>query len=224
MLNASKVTGKAGMKKEILDPGVYPGRVVQLIDLGLQEQRPYQGKEKAPVNEVMLTYELADEFMFNEAGEQLLDKPRWISETFAFHSINAERAKSTARYTALDPDNVYGGDFTKLLGLPCNITVVVNPGRGTNAGKEYENVAGIAPMRKKDADKLPPLVNPTKLFDLDAPDLEVFTSLPDWVKEKIKKNLNYNGSKLQGLLKEKPVVAEDDKQDEPTDTPDERPY
>ena len=224
MLNASKVSGKGAMKKETLDPGVYPGRVVQLIDLGLQEQQPYQGKEKAPVNEVMVTYELSDEFMLNEAGEQLLDKPRWLSETFAFHSINAERAKSTARYNALDPDNVYGGDFTKLLRLPCNITIVVSPGRGKNAGKEYENVAGIATMRKKDADKLPPLVNDTKLFDLDAPDLAVFTSLPDWVKEKIKKNLNYNGSKLQEMLKESPVVAEEDKQVEPTDAPDERPY
>ncbi len=224
MLDASKVPGKETMKKETLDPGVYPGRVVQLIDLGLQEQQAYQGKEKPPVNEVMLTYELSDEFMLNEANEPVLDKPRFISETFAFHSINAERAKSTARYSALDPENVYGGDFTKLLGLPCNITIVVNPGRGKNAGKEYENVAGIATMRKKDAEKLPPLVNDTKLFDLDKPDLKVFASLPDWVKEKIKKNLNYNGSKLQDLLKEKPVVAEDDKQVEPTDTPDERPY
>ena len=224
MLDASKVSSKGTMKKETLDPGVYPGRVVQLIDLGLQEQQAYQGKEKPPVNEVMLTYELSDEFMVNEAGEPIADKPRFISETFAFHSINAERAKSTARYNALDPENVYGGDFTKLLGLPCNITIVINPGRGKNVGKEYENVAGISSMRKKDVEKLPPLVNDTKLLDLDNPDLAVFTSLPDWVKEKIKKNLNYNGSKLQELLKEKPVVDEADKQVEPTDTPDERPY
>ena len=224
MLNVSKVPSKGGMKKETLDPGVYPGRVVQLIDLGLQEQREFQGKEKPPVNEVMVTYELTDEFMFNEAGEPLPDKPRFISETFAFHSINAERAKSTARYNALDPTNAYSGDFTKLLGAPCNITIVVNQGRGKNAGKEYENVAGIAAMRQKDIDKLPALVNPTRVFDLDDPDIKVFHGLSEWVQEKIKKNLNYNGSKLQELLKEKPVVAEDDKQVEPTDTPDERPY
>lgn len=215
MLNASKITGKGAMKKVALDPGVYPGRLVQVIDLGLQSQQAYQGKEKPPVNELMLTYELSDEFMLSEAGDQLTDKPRFLSETFALHSLNAERAKSTARYNAFDTDSVYGGDFAKLLGLPCNITVVLNPGRGKNVGKTYENIAGISPMRVKDIEKLPELVNPTRLFDLDDPDIKVFLSMPEWIQEKIKNNLNYNGSRLQTLLKEPPVVHKTDSVDEP---------
>jgi hypothetical protein len=41
------------------------------------------------------------------------------------------------------------------------------------------------------------------VFDLDVPDVELFNSLPDWIKEKIQKNLNYNGSVLQNALEGK---------------------
>jgi hypothetical protein len=38
------------------------------------------------------------------------------------------------------------------------------------------------------------------VFDLDEPDMEVFNALPDWIKDKIKGNLNFQGSPLQAAL------------------------
>ena len=38
------------------------------------------------------------------------------------------------------------------------------------------------------------------MFVLDDPDLEVFNSLPEWLRDKIKENLNYEGSALQKLV------------------------
>jgi hypothetical protein len=35
---------------------------------------------------------------------------------------------------------------------------------------------------------------------LDEPDLEIFESLPEWLQDKIKGNLNYAGSALQAAL------------------------
>tara|TARA_Y100000310_G_scaffold319188_1_gene374165 strand:- start:9533 stop:10192 length:660 start_codon:yes stop_codon:yes gene_type:complete len=195
-LNA-KTAGNGGMTAPTLEAGVYPARLVQLLDLGLQTQRPFQGQEKKPCVEIMLTYELTDEFMKDEDGEDILDKPRWVSETISLHNLNSERAKSTIRYKALDPTMKYEGDFTKLIGVACNVTIVLNPGK---EGKVWENVGGVASMRAKDADKLPELVNPVKVFDLDEPDMEVYAKLPDWVQEKITSNLNFNGSSLQELL------------------------
>ena len=47
-----KKTGNKGSADRIpqanIEPGVYPARLVQLFDLGLQPQRPFQGKDKPP--------------------------------------------------------------------------------------------------------------------------------------------------------------------------------
>jgi len=209
-LNASKVASVGGGKaQELLDAGVYPGRLVQVLDLGLQAQRPYQGQEKPPMQEIMLTYELSDEFMKDDDGDDIEDKPRWVSETIPLHHLKAELAKSTKRYTALDPEGVFEGDFSQCLGIPVNITLVNNESKG----KTYTNVAGLAPMRPKDAARMPELVNEAKFFDLDSPDLDVLLKLPDWIQTKIKENLNYEGSVLQGMLKG--ALKKEEKKDKP---------
>jgi hypothetical protein len=202
-----------------IEPGTYPARIVQILDLGLQAQRPYQGQDKAPVNEISITYELVDEFMKDEQGNAIEDKPRWISETLPFYGLYADKAKSTQRYNALDPEGKHDGDFSQLIGVPCNVTVVNNK----SGDKIYDNVATISTMRQRDADKCPELINPPKVFDLDAPDLEVFNALPEWLRDKIKANLKFKGSPLEQLLAgggekpkaekkpaAKPVVKEED--------------
>mgnify|MGYP003606020818 CR=1 FL=1 len=183
--------------QENIEPGVYPARLVQIIDLGLQAQRPFQGKDKPPAQEIMLTYELVDEFMKDEDGNPVENKPRWVSETLPFYGLHADKAKSTQRYLALDPKGDYDGDFTKAIESPCNVTIVNNAGKD---GKVYDNVAHIAAMRPKDAIACPELVNPSKVFDCDNPDMDVFNKLPEWIQKKIKENLNYEGSTLQKLV------------------------
>lgn len=197
-LNAKKVSGNGGNRtpQANIEPGTYPARLVQIIDLGLQAQRPYQGKDKPPAQEIMLTYELVDTFMVDEEGNDIEDKPRWISETLPFYGLYADKAKSTQRYNAIDPTGEFDGDFTKAIGQPINVTIVNN----AVGEKVYDNIATISAMRPRDADKCPELVNPSKLLDLDAPDLEVFNALPEWLRDKIKTNLNYKGSPLEQLL------------------------
>jgi hypothetical protein len=197
-LNAKKIGNGGGNRtpQANIEPGTYPARLVQIIDLGLQAQRPYQGKDKPPAQEIMLTYELVDTFMVDEKGEELTDKPRWISETLPFYGLYADKAKSTQRYNALDPSGEFDGDFAKAIGQPINVTIVNN----AVGDKVYDNIATISAMRPRDADKCPELVNPAKLLDLDAPDLDVFNALPEWLREKIKGNLNYKGSPLEQLL------------------------
>lgn len=231
-LNARKVktvsTG-GGSKQDPIEVGAYPARVVQVLDLGLQAQRPYQGKEKPPVHEIMLTYELTDEFCLDEDGNEDTEKPRWISENFPLHSLDADLAKSTKRYFSLDPDEVHGGDFTALIDTPCMVTVT----QREVGDKVYNNVGSVSGMRPKDAARCPELVNPPKVFLLDEPDLTIFGSLPQWMQDKIKGNLEYAGSALEKALaggpakpeakeeeapkktaKKKPVVEEDDDQED----------
>jgi len=201
-LNAKNIQNNNRPQQEVLEADVYRARVVQILDLGLQPQRAYQGKDKAPANEIMLTYELVDEFMKDEAGEDIEDKPRWISETLPFYGLFADKAKSTMRYNAFDPSGVYDGDFSKCIDTPVNVTVVNN----AVGDKVYNNVGNVAAMSAKKAATMPELVNPSKVFDLDAPDMEIYNALPEWLRDKIKSNLNFQGSALQAALGGKPAV------------------
>ena len=196
-LNAKNVQGNNNRpQQENLEPDVYRARLVQVLDLGLQAQRPYQGQEKKPANEIMLTYELVDEFMKDEDGNDIEDKPRWISETLPFYGLFADKAKSTKRYNAFDPSEEFEGDFAKCIGIPVNVTVVNN----AVGDKVYDNVGNVAAMSAKRSNGMPELVNPTKVFDLDNPDMKVFELLPEWLRDKIKGNLNFQGSPLAALL------------------------
>jgi hypothetical protein len=212
-LNASKVKGGNANKVEqpVMEAGTYPARLVQVIDFGLQPQRAFKGDPKPPAHEISTTYEFVDCFMVDEKGNDVEDKPRWVSESFPLRNIMAELATSTKRAKALDPEGIHNGDWPAMLGSPVNVTVVINESKG----KVYTNIASTATMRAKDAQKCPELKNDTKFFDLSEPDLEVFNSLPEWIREKIKGNLNYAGSKLEALLNggpQQPKKEEDKKQ------------
>lgn len=205
------------VQQDNLEPGTYKARLVQLIDMGLQPQRPYQGQEKKPAYEIMLTYELVDEFMKDGDGKDIEDKPRWISESFPFYSLSNEKAKSTKRYEAFDKDHTFEGDFTKCVGQPCLVTIVNNK----NGDRVYDNVAAVAQMRAKDAANCPDIVNDPKTFDLTEPSLGVFQSFPVWIQDKIKGNLEFKGSALDKLLggdaapkKERSVVQDADDESE----------
>jgi hypothetical protein len=204
--------GNGGNKPDPIEAGNYPARLVQVIDLGLQPQRPFKGEEKPPAYSIYTTYELLDEFMKDADGNDDETKPRWQSEEMPLYNIGADLAKSTKRYKALDADLECEGDWGQLLGMPVTVTITAKEGSGQHAGKVFNNISGTAPMRPKDAAKADELKNPPKMFDLDAPDLEVFQSLPDWLQEKIKGNLEFKGSKLEGMLSGAPA---DDTPDNP---------
>lgn len=209
-LNSQKRGG--GVKQPLIEIGTVPARLVRVIDLGVQPQNPYQGQEKPPAHMVDFTYELLDVFVVNEAGEEDQDKPRWISEQFAIHHPSADLAKSTKRVKALDPNNEFDFDLTKLIGSPCMVTI----GHKQSKGNTYANVINVTPMRDKDAKKAPELKNEPVVFSLEEPDMRVFNKFPDWLKEKIKGNLEFNGSILQDMLgvKSAPVSDYDDERRE----------
>ncbi|KAJ4598274.1 hypothetical protein HRR85_009581 [Exophiala dermatitidis] len=63
-------------------------------------------------------------------------------------------------------------------------------------------------MRARDAAKAPELINEPKVFSLDEPDVDVFRSFPQWIQDKIKGNLEYDGSALQKALEGAPKQEE----------------
>lgn len=223
-LNAKKAGNNNRLEQPLIEPDVYTAYLVQLIDLGLQPQREFKGKAKPPAQEIMLTYELSDCYMVDEEGTELEDKPRWISEVLPFYGLFADKAKSTQRYLAFDPKDDFDGDFAKAVGMPCNLTIVQN----VKGDKTYTNVGNVAGISAKKAAAMEDIKNPTKTFDLDDPDMEVYNVLPEWIQKKICENLNFEGSALQAALKGKPAKGADKpKKEAPKDEPeddDDNPY
>lgn len=212
-LNA-KEAPRGGIPNEPIEPGSYPGRLVQVIDFGLQPQT-YNNEPKPPMRELGTTYELVDEFLKDEDGNDLEDKPRWISESFPFHNLASERAKSTARYYALDPNGKFDGDWGKLLGSPVMVTIVQSAGKGKNKGKIFNNIASTSSMRSKEAEKCPELVNKPSVFDLadtSKENLQRFHDFPQWISDKIKNGLEFAGSDFQIALESFTPAKKDKKE------------
>jgi len=206
-MNGNDVPSGGKFKKSPpLEAGGYPGRLVQIIGLGMQAQNPWKGEEKPDVDMIYTTYELSDEFLEDEDGNEIETKPRWVSERFALHSLDADLATSTKRYMALDQKMENDGDWRKMGGTPCIININKKLKAGDEKKKEkgrtyYNNIVGITPMRPKEIKRCVPLVNDVKVFDPEKPDLEVFFSLPDWLQEEIQGGVNFEGSKLAKAIK-----------------------
>src|SRR5690554_4919011 len=118
--------------------------------------------------------------------------------------LTSDLAKSTKRYKALDPDLHHDGDWSAVVSEAVNITIVINK----VGDKEYQNIVSTAPMRAKDKARMPELKNEPKVFALSDPDMDVFLSLPEWLQEKIKGNLEFAGSPLEKRSEERRVGKE----------------
>lgn len=170
---------------ERVEDGTYLARLVQLIDFGVHPQVDFQtGEPRNPAHRLWVVFELPTE-LINVGGEE---RPRWQGReyTLSFH----EKSGLTALINALDP----GGEaktLTELLGNPCMITI----GSTKNNNPKIVNVVGVPKGMT-----VPPLDNPTRAFNLEDPDLEIFEGLPKWMQDKITSSLNFNDSSLSKVL------------------------
>jgi hypothetical protein len=210
--NANEVesNAKPTMVAPLLLANAYAARVAQIVFVGVQKQRPWKGEVKDPIDMVRVTYEMSHEFMHEAvedtsdsdtdyiAGDPMADKPRWFTEDMPFHSLKADRAKSTKRYNVLDPQGTHGGQWRPLLSSACNAVLIQNPGKGANAGKIYNNVADVTPMGNMPGYVQPEMINAPFYYDPmdDSCTLEEFRSLPEFVQNIILKADDHGGSVL----------------------------
>lgn len=214
-LNGKEIASSGGgVQQPPLEAGTYPARVVQVINYGLQAQPDFRGKSKEPQYEAGFTYELLDEFCVDEDGDEDETRPRWVFETFPVYNLDADLAKSTKRYKALDPEEEFGGDFLACIELPCMVTLTATEGKGQNSGRIFNNVANVSPMRAKDAARAAELVNDPVVFDFDEPDPEAWLELSSFAQGKLKQSLDFEGSALQEMIENLPD-EEDEEEEEP---------
>jgi hypothetical protein len=204
----------------------YPARIVQCIDLGRQhvefwkdnkplyyilddEGKPIKGENNKSTEvsdipviqpKVWITFEFPTETIEID-GE---DRPRWYSKEYTVSAH--EKAALMALIKAANPD---AERISDLLGCP----VMVEIG-STSSGKA--KVVGTSKVPKMIT--VPKLGNDVAKFDLDKPDLDVYNSLPAFLKEKIKSGVDFEKTKLYTMLqgeKEDIPFGEGEEEDAP---------
>lgn len=180
-----------GTQRELIPAGNYIARCYQQIHIGTVDET-IMGETKH-LNKIRIGWELPSELRVfkEEKGEQ----PVVISKEFTL-SMNEKASLRIAlkswRGKDFTDEEAAAFDTTKLLGVPCMLNIIHKPSK-KDASKVYEEIAGITPIPK--GMTCPPQVNPTVELNYDNFDEELFNSLPDFIKDKMKSSDEYKAMK-----------------------------
>ena len=165
-------------------PGMHLARCYRIVDLGTQKSE-YQGQVKH-LQKVMIQFEVHGE---DDNGKPLVtDKGEPMSISKNFTLSLAEKAtlrKDLQAWRGRDftSDELRGFELKNVLGAWAMITAAKSTG---NNGKEYTNIVSInpVPVTIKKAG-LPEGFNKLNMFVISDPDMELFKTFGNGLKEKI---------------------------------------
>ncbi len=181
-------TDSGGGDFKRVPPGAYIGRCFSLVDLGTQLTTGQYGEKMQ--HKIKIGWELFGE---EEDGTPLTitvdgkEMPLTISKSYtvSLHE-KASLRKDLAAWRGKDftDDEARAFDVSKLLGAYC----MVNVTQSETNGKTYSNVAGLTPIPGALKNAKPAPVHENVKFDLDAPDMETFSTFHEKLQEAIKKS------------------------------------
>lgn len=171
-----------GAARELIPAGNYVARCYQMIHIGTVPEH-FQGEAKM-MNKVRIGWELPTELKVfkEEKGEQ----PLVISKEYTLsmnEKSNLRKTLASWRGKNFSEDEAKCFDVTTLLGKPCMLNIIHKPS-AKDPTKIYEEIGSVSPMPR--AMVCPAQINKTLLLEYDNFNDEVFNSLPDFIREKIK--------------------------------------
>lgn len=163
-------------------PGSHLARCYRIIDLGTQKTT-FNGESKF-IKKVMFQFEVHSE---DDDGPLKTDKgePMSISKNYTLSlsdkavlraDLEAWRGREFTR------EELQGFELKNVLGAWCLITVTRATG---NDGREYTNITGVSPVPKAMKQNLPTPFNQVGIFYIDDPDMEMFETLSERIRQKI---------------------------------------
>ena len=188
----AKDSGGGDFKR--VPPGAYIGRCSSLIDLGTQTTNGQYGEKRQ--HKIRIAWEL---FGDDEQGNPLTidingrTMPLTISKgyTVSLHEKSSLRRDLSAwRGKDFTEEEATAFDVSKLLNAYCMVNVVTTE----NNGKTYSNVAGLTPLPGALKNAKPEPIHENVLFDLDNPDMDVFSRFHASLQDAIKKAPEWSGS------------------------------
>jgi hypothetical protein len=183
---AITATTQSNNKKfEIIPAGSYPARCYSMIEMGTNEET-YQGTAKM-VNKVRITWELPTEMQVFK--EERGPEPRVISKEFSLsmhEKANLRGFLESWRGKSFTDTEAKAFDVTNLLGVPCLLSITHKT--ATN-GNTYANISSVSLLPK--GMECPEMITPLQELSFDKFSEELFESLPDFIKDKIKTSQEY---------------------------------
>ena len=192
------IASDAGSNFKRVPAGAYIGRCYSLIDLGTQLSSGQYGEKLQ--HKLRIGWELFGE---DEQGNPLTidvdgrEMPLTISKSYtvSLHEKSGLRRDLAAwRGKDFSDDEAKAFDVSKLLGAYALVNVTTSE---TN-GKTYSNVAGLTPLPAALKNSKPAPVHDAVLFDLDKPDMAVFSTFHEKLQEAIKRSPEW--AKAQGSV------------------------
>lgn len=178
-----KASGGSSSFKPV-PPGMHLARCYRVVDMGTQTTT-WKGTTKQQPK-VMLQFEVHSEDI---AGNPLVtDKGEPMSISKNFTASLAEKAVlrqelENWRSRAFTADELNGFQLKNVLGAWAMLSVVKEQG---NDGNEYTNISSINPVSSQIKKAgLPEPHNELKIFDLEDPDMVMFETFGNKLKEKI---------------------------------------
>lgn len=178
---ALTITATDSTEFELPPAGATAARCCAVIDLGSQ-QSTYQGETKAQAK-ILLTFELAE---LRSDGT-----PHRVSRrmTASLHKKAQLRAfLEQWRGRAFTDEELRAFNVGKLLNAPCLLNLV----HIERAGKQYANILSVSPVPR--GMTAPELSEKPLLFDLSAPDWQVFAGLSSRMQETIAASPEYQAA------------------------------
>ena len=178
-------SGNSDFKR--VPPGAYIGRCFSLIDLGTQTTNGQYGEKRQ--HKIRIAWELfGDDDQGNPLTMEINGRamPLTISKgyTVSLHEKSSLRRDLAAwRGKDFTEEEATAFDVSKLVGAYCMVNVVTDE----NNGKTYSNVAGLTPLPGALKNLKPEPVHENILFDLDKPDMVVFSKFHESLQDAIKK-------------------------------------
>lgn len=179
-------------------PGTYLGRCYRMIEIGTIKEE-YLGQEKMQ-QKVMISWELPTEkAIFDESkGEE----PFAVSKTYTLsmnEKANLRKDLESWRGKGFTEEEAKKFDLTALLGKPCLMNIIQQPSK-TNPGRSYTVISSIMPLMK--GQECPAQINPIRVLSYDEFNWELFESLSDYTKDKIKSSIEFRMMQEPGIVRD----------------------
>lgn len=165
--------------------GMHLARCYRIVDLGTQKSE-YMGQVKY-LHKVMLGWEIHGT---DDDGQPLLMKDKRPFAIFKNYTLSwSEKANlrldlQSWRGRPFSQEEMRKFDLKNVLGAWCMLNVIERAGQD---GKTYTNINGVTPVPSViKQNGMPEGVNKTELFNMTDPDMEMFATFSDNLKNKIK--------------------------------------
>ena len=181
-------------QRKVAEAGARKAYFNRYIKAGIHTVEGYQGAPDKDVPQIIVGWELTDDFTDEDTPRPMWVKPFGIG---AINDYNTEKAKKTQYFSDMFLDyNPETDDASKYLGRGCRVVIKHNPGKGKHTGKVFANMSGV-----RDYDgELPPISQPPVFFDFYNPTKEALDNLFPWEVEYLEAAIDYPGSKLEMLI------------------------